>query len=64
MCIRDRFGWSGAVNRVLGRLEGVTKVDIDLPGHKVFVETTLTSDEVFAAIKKTGREVTFIGVKK
>jgi copper chaperone len=34
----------------------VTNVEIDMEGQKVLVTTTLSSDEVLAKIKKTGRE--------
>ncbi|XP_055619437.1 copper transport protein ATOX1 [Toxorhynchites rutilus septentrionalis] len=57
-------GCSGAVERVLGKLkEKVEKVDIDLENKKVFVTTNLTSDELLETIKKTGKEVSYIGLK-
>ena len=31
--------------------------------QKVFVTTSLSSDEVLAMLKKTGREVTYVGLK-
>jgi copper chaperone len=57
-------GCSGAVNRVLGRVAEVTNVEIDMEGQKVLVTTTLSSDEVLAKIKKTGRECSYVGVKE
>ena len=57
-------GCSAAVNRVLGRLQGVSKVDFDMEGQKVFVESTLTGEELLTTIKKTGRECSYIGIKK
>ena len=39
----------------------VTKTDINMEQQKVYVTTTLSSDEVLAILKKTGREVTYIG---
>ena len=74
-------GCSGAVKRVLGRVNGerftcasfslkdpcpslcvpeVTKLDIDMEAQKVSVESTLSSDEILAVLKKTGRECSFI----
>ncbi|KAL0082035.1 hypothetical protein J3Q64DRAFT_1754624 [Phycomyces blakesleeanus] len=51
-------GCSNAVNRALSRLEGVEKVDISLEKQEVVVEaSTLTREQVLAAIKKTGKEV-------
>ncbi|KAI9292009.1 copper transport protein ATOX1-like protein [Neoconidiobolus thromboides FSU 785] len=51
-------GCSNAVNKALGRLEGVDKVDINMEEQKVTVTTsTATKDQVFEAIKKTGKEV-------
>ncbi|CAK7894089.1 metal homeostasis factor Atx1p [[Candida] anglica] len=52
-------GCSGAVNRVLGRLEGVKNVDISLENQTVDVQTvsTLDYDTVFQTISKTGKKV-------
>ena len=71
-------GCSGAVNRVLGRVNGksgaltnisntqcvlleVSKVDIDMEGQKVKVESSLSGEELLAILKKTGRECSYIG---
>ncbi|KAI9224445.1 putative ATX1-antioxidant protein and metal homeostasis factor [Blastocladiella britannica] len=51
-------GCSGAVERALKRLEGVSKADISLEKQTVVVETDLPQETVFEAIKKTGKEVT------
>jgi copper chaperone len=58
-------GCSGAVERVLGRMKdkGVSKVDINMDAQRVYVTTTLPSEEILAALKKTGRECSYIGVK-
>lgn len=78
-------GCSGAVNRVLSRLEGkkkelefeqvpislfffvlfegVSNIEINMEGQRVYVTTSLSSDEVLAVIKKTGRETEYIGTK-
>lgn len=57
-------GCSGAVERVLGKLkEKVEKVDIDLDNKKVFVTSTLSSDELLETLKKTGKEVNYVGPK-
>ncbi|CAH1266928.1 ATOX1 [Branchiostoma lanceolatum] len=56
-------GCSGAVNRVLGKKEGVEKFDVDLPGKKVFVTTSLTSDEILETLKKTGKATNYVGTK-
>ena len=42
----------------------VTNVEIDMEGQKVLVTSTLSSDEVLAKIKKTGRECSYVGVKE
>ena len=39
------------------------EVDINMEAQRVFVTTTLSSDEVFATIKKTGREAEYISSK-
>ena len=52
-----------ACNLCVCLLLGVTKVDIDLKSQKVFVESSLQSDELLAAIKKTGRECSYVGEK-
>lgn len=35
-----------------------------MEGQKVYVESTLTSDELLATLKKTGRECSYVGVKQ
>lgn len=42
----------------------VTKVDIDMEGQRVFIESTLSSEELLATLKKTGRECSYVGVKQ
>ena len=42
----------------------VTKVEIDMEGQKVTVESTLSGDELLAILKKTGRECSYIGLKQ
>ncbi|KAF9923451.1 Cytosolic copper metallochaperone [Linnemannia zychae] len=49
-------GCSGAVTRVLTKLEGVKSFDVSLENQKVTVETeTLTQDEILQKIQKTGK---------
>jgi len=50
-------GCSGAVGRALDKIPEVRKRKIDLQTQLVDVWTTLPYDNVFAAIKKTGKEV-------
>ena len=50
-------GCSGAVERVLGKMEGVTSFDVNLETQKVTVVGTVTLDEVMAKIAKTGKAV-------
>ncbi|KAK9458596.1 uncharacterized protein V1516DRAFT_682124 [Lipomyces oligophaga] len=52
-------GCSGAVNRVLNKLDGVNDVKITLDDQKVIVKTTdsVSYDSVLAQIKKSGKEV-------
>lgn len=57
-------GCSGAAKRVLGKLgDKVSNVDIDLPGKKVIVTSSLSAEELKDTLKKTGKEVTYIGSK-
>ncbi|KAF9409079.1 Cytosolic copper metallochaperone [Entomortierella beljakovae] len=49
-------GCSGAVTRVLSKLEGVDSFDVSLETQKVTVESkTLTEEEILAKIQKTGK---------
>lgn len=49
---------SNAVSRVLNRVEGVSKVSTSLENQTVEVEaTSATHDQVYEAIKKTGKKV-------
>ncbi|XP_026278841.1 copper transport protein ATOX1 [Frankliniella occidentalis] len=59
-------GCSGAVERVLGKLkgQGVDAVQIDLPGQLVSVTSTLTSDQLLESLKKTGKAVSYVGLKE
>lgn len=58
-------GCSGAVQRVLGKLEGkgISKINIDLKGQKVQVTSTLSAEEVLEVIKKTGKKVEYVNSK-
>ncbi|KAI9335921.1 heavy metal-associated domain-containing protein [Obelidium mucronatum] len=51
-------GCSGAVNRILSKTAGVKSFDISLETQKVSVVADgLTQDQVFEAIKKSGKPV-------
>lgn len=59
-------GCSGAVQRVLGKLQGqgVNKVDVDLKDQRVYVDSSLTSEELLGVLKKAGKTCSYVGVKK
>ncbi len=42
----------------------VSNTEINMADQRVYVTTTMTADEVLAILKKTGREITYIGVKE
>ncbi|KAF9316313.1 Cytosolic copper metallochaperone [Podila horticola] len=49
-------GCSGAVTRVLTKLQGVDSFDVSLETQKVTVESaTLSKEEILAVIRKTGK---------
>ncbi|KAF8940002.1 Cytosolic copper metallochaperone [Haplosporangium gracile] len=49
-------GCSGAVNRVLTKLEGVKNFDVSLETQKVTVESdSLSEQEILEKIQKTGK---------
>ncbi|KAJ3219610.1 Hydroxymethylglutaryl-CoA synthase, cytoplasmic [Dinochytrium kinnereticum] len=51
-------GCSGAVNRILSKTDGVSSFDISLETQTVVVNTaSLSKDQVFEAIKKSGKPV-------
>lgn len=50
-------GCSGAVERVLGKMEGVQSFDVNLETQKVTVVGTVTHEEVVEKIAKTGKAV-------
>lgn len=57
-------GCSNAAKRVLGKLgDAVQDLNIDLENKKVFVTTTLSSEEILEALKKTGKAASFVGEK-
>lgn len=49
-------GCSGAVERVLKKLEGVESYDISLEKQKVVVKGSLTPQQVLEAVSKTGKK--------
>ncbi|KXJ09411.1 copper transport protein ATOX1 [Exaiptasia diaphana] len=54
-------GCSGAVERVLGKVPEVSKVDIDMEKQRVYVTSDLPSDKLLEIIKKTGKATNYIG---
>uniref|UniRef100_A0A0R0L378 HMA domain-containing protein n=1 Tax=Glycine max TaxID=3847 RepID=A0A0R0L378_SOYBN len=52
-------GCAGAVNRVLGKMEGVESFDIDLKEQKVTVKGNVEPDEVLQAVSKSGKKTAF-----
>ncbi|GAU19851.1 hypothetical protein TSUD_170770 [Trifolium subterraneum] len=52
-------GCSGAVNRVLEKMEGVESFDIDLKEQKVTVKGNVKPQEVFETVSKTGKKTEF-----
>ncbi|PWN46820.1 putative ATX1-antioxidant protein and metal homeostasis factor, partial [Violaceomyces palustris] len=50
-------GCSGAVTRVLSKLEGVESFDVSLEKQEVIVKGTAPYETVLEKIKKTGKEV-------
>lgn len=49
---------------LLSYCAGVKNIEFDMDNQKVFVESTLDSEELLAKIKKTGRECSYVGVKE
>lgn len=54
--LRLRQGCANAVRRVLGKLDGVQSVEIDLPQQKVTVESTSEPEVVKAQVAKSGKK--------
>lgn len=52
-------GCAGAVRRVLGNLEGVEKVDIDLAKQKVTVLGSADPNTVKETVAKSGKKTEF-----
>ncbi|XP_051871071.1 copper transport protein ATOX1 [Pristis pectinata] len=55
-------GCSNAVTRVLNKVEGI-QFDVDLPNKKVFVESNHNVEMLTQLLKKTGKDVQYIGKK-
>ncbi|NWI64930.1 ATOX1 protein, partial [Todus mexicanus] len=55
-------GCSNAVTRVLQRLEGV-HFEIDLPNKKVCIDSKHNIDTLLETLKKTGKNVSYLGEK-
>ncbi|XP_034935322.1 copper transport protein ATOX1 [Chelonus insularis] len=56
-------GCSNAVERVLGKKTGIDNIKIDLPNKKVFVTSSLPKEEILETLKKTGKNVSYIGTQ-
>ncbi|XP_013386219.1 metal homeostasis factor ATX1-like [Lingula anatina] len=57
-------GCANAAKRVLGKLgDDVTLVETDVEAKKVFVTSTLPFEKLLEALKKTGKEINYVGVK-
>ncbi|CAN0900582.1 Copper transport protein CCH [Linum grandiflorum] len=52
-------GCSGAVNRVLSKMEGVESFDIDMKEQKVTVKGNVEPEAVFQTVSKTGKKTAF-----
>jgi len=50
-------GCSGAINRVLGKLDGVKSYEVSLESQTATVITELPYETVLQTIKKTGKKV-------
>ncbi|XP_077465252.1 copper transport protein ATOX1 [Stigmatopora argus] len=55
-------GCSGAVSRILSRLEDV-KFEIDLPNQLVWIESDKDADFLLETLKKCGKPVTYQGTQ-
>jgi len=42
----------------------VKKIEFDMDAQKVFVKSSLSGEELLDIIKKTGRECSYVGLKK
>ncbi|XP_056140471.1 copper transport protein ATOX1 [Lampris incognitus] len=56
-------GCSGAVSRVLGKLGGDVKFEIDLPKKLVWIESDKDVDFLMDTLKKCGKDVKYNGTK-
>ncbi|CAN1258419.1 Copper transport protein ATX1 [Linum perenne] len=52
-------GCSGAVKRVLTKMEGVESFDIDMKEQKVTVKGNVKPDAVLQTVSKTGKKTSF-----
>ncbi|KAL8166750.1 hypothetical protein V2J09_008249 [Rumex salicifolius] len=52
-------GCVGAVQRVLGKMEGVESFDIDIKEQKVTVKGTVQPEAVFQTVSKTGKKTSY-----
>nr|XP_043612680.1 copper transport protein ATX1 [Erigeron canadensis] len=52
-------GCSGAVKRVLGKMEGVESFDIDMEQQKVTVKGNVQPNAVLETVSKTGKKTEF-----
>ncbi len=53
-------GCARAVRNMLGKVQGVQDIQIDVPTKKVTVTGSASTDDMLAAIKKTGKETSLV----
>lgn len=63
MPLEEAYTQQESLNLGFQHFLGIDKVNIDLPGKKVFVTSSLSSEEILESLKKTGKAVTFVGVQ-
>ncbi|ESO99107.1 hypothetical protein LOTGIDRAFT_226396 [Lottia gigantea] len=56
-------GCAGAAQRVLGKLEGVEKVETSVEKQQVLVTSALPKDTLLETLQKTGKTCSYVGTQ-
>ncbi|RUS88284.1 hypothetical protein EGW08_003922 [Elysia chlorotica] len=56
-------GCVAAAKKVMGKLPEVSNVEADATTKQVYVTSTLPAEKLLEQLKKTGKEITYVGTK-
>lgn len=56
-------GCANAAKKVLGKLDGISKVEVNVETKKVIVTSTQTWEVLKTTLEKTGKTINYVGIE-